>query len=476
MFFSLFTIFSVVVYFSTTRFMLHRERTNVAKSIENIRVRLAQTGSNLTLDNISNIIQAQLKVDRFSKTNGSTYIYRTGQTFDSMLYFNQEMTLYDNNKRAILTTVQDSVPKKLNGSDIDTVQIDNLGKDKGFFQSEPIYSEKTGKLIGYVQVFYNLNRYYDMRRNLIIFLVFIETMGIGIALMIIILTTRRFVHPFENLHDVMRKIADNPSNLKLRSHIKSGDEIEELSMIFDNMLDKLEGYTERQSRFISDVSHELRTPVAVIKGHVGMLQRWGKDDAELLDESLAATYHEADRMSIMINDMLDMIRVQGSFDLHKGKVANLEKSIETVLGNFKVLKEDFTFTFDNKAGASVVGKIYKNHFEQAIMILIDNAVKYSINERVVAVTLDVKDNHAIVSVKDWGEGIAEEDIKFIFDRFYRTDKSRNRTSTQAGLGIGLSVLKQIVDAYDLEIDVKSKVNEGTEFLLTIPLDDTNVEN
>ena len=110
------------------------------------------------------------------------------------------------------------------------------------------------------------------------------------------------------------------------------------------------------------------------------------------------------------------------------------------------------------------------------MILIDNAVKYSINERVVAVTLDVKDNHAIVSVKDWGEGIAEEDIKFIFDRFYRTDKSRNRTSTQAGLGIGLSVLKQIVDAYDLEIDVKSKVNEGTEFLLTIPLDDTNVEN
>ncbi|HES1044257.1 TPA: two-component system sensor histidine kinase CovS, partial [Streptococcus pyogenes] len=127
----------------------------------------------------------------------------------------------------------------------------------------------------------------------------------------------------------------------LRSDISSGDEIEELSVIFDNMLDKLETHTKLQSRFISDVSHELRTPVAIIKGHIGLLQRWGKDDSDILEESLTATAHEADRMAIMINDMLDMIRVQGSFEGHQNDMTVLEDSIETVVGNFRVLREDF---------------------------------------------------------------------------------------------------------------------------------------
>ncbi len=266
-------------------------------------------------------------------------------------------------------------------------------------------------------------------------------------------------------------ISENPNNLALRSNIKSGDEIEELSSIFDTMLDKVENYTNLQSRFISDVSHELRTPVAIIKGHIGLLQRWGKDDSEILEESLNATAHEADRMAIMINDMLDMIRVQGSFDGHQNDITNLESSIETVIGNFKVLREDFIFNWTNPK-LDLAGKIYKNHFEQALMILIDNAIKYSQKEKEITIDLRLQStNQAIVTVTDKGEGISQEDIEHIFERFYRSDKSRNRTSTQAGLGIGLSILHQIVEGYNLSMEVKSQLHGGSTFILYIPLVD-----
>ncbi|HGI7859677.1 TPA: sensor histidine kinase [Streptococcus pyogenes] len=228
-------------------------------------------------------------------------------------------------------------------------------------------------------------------------------------------------------------------------------------------------HTKLQSRFISDVSHELRTPVAIIKGHIGLLQRWGKDDSDILEESLTATAHEADRMAIMINDMLDMIRVQGSFEGYQNDMTVLEDSIETVVGNFRVLREDFIFTWQSE-NPKTIARIYKNHFEQALMILIDNAVKYSRKEKKIAINLSVTGKQeAIVRVQDKGEGISKEDIEHIFERFYRTDKSRNRTSTQAGLGIGLSILKQIVDGYHLQMKVESELNEGSVFILHIPL-------
>ncbi|HER2475562.1 TPA: two-component system sensor histidine kinase CovS, partial [Streptococcus pyogenes] len=323
--------------------------------------------------------------------------------------------------------------------------------------------------VGYVQVFHDLGNYYVIRARLLFWLLVVELFGTSLAYLIILITTRRFLKPLHNLHEVMRNISENPNNLNLRSDISSGDEIEELSVIFDNMLDKLETHTKLQSRFISDVSHELRTPVAIIKGHIGLLQRWGKDDSDILEESLTATAHEADRMAIMINDMLDMIRVQGSFEGHQNDMTVLEDSIETVVGNFRVLREDFIFTWQSE-NPKTIARIYKNHFEQALMILIDNAVKYSRKEKKIAINLSVTGKQeAIVRVQDKGEGISKEDIEHIFERFYRTDKSRNRTSTQAGLGIGLSILKQIVDGYHLQMKVESELNEGSVFILHIPL-------
>ncbi|HGD2048465.1 TPA: ATP-binding protein [Streptococcus agalactiae] len=467
LFFSLFTVFSVLVYTSATRYVLHREKINVGRSLEKTRVRLSQANSSLTSDDILEILYNQVFADDIYPHKRQNGIVRTGESIDSILYVNQEMTLYDVNRKPVFSTLRTGMPTI--GKSMGKVIISKVADMEGFVGTKAIYSQKTGQLLGYVQIFYNLGRYYSMRQNIIVFLIMMEVLGTVLALVVINSATKRIVRPVKNLHDLMHQISENPSNLEIRSKVRSEDEIGELSRIFDGMLDQLEDYTRRQSQFISDVSHELRTPVAVVKGHIGLLQRWGKDDPEILEESLAAAYHEADRMSLMINDMLNMIRVQGSLELHQDEMTDLSSSISVVIENFRILREDFQFIFENNISDIVWGKIYKIHFEQALMILIDNAIKYSPSYKEVSVVLSVDNDFATVVVKDKGEGISDEDIEFIFDRFYRTDKSRNRESTQAGLGIGLSVFKQIMDAHHLKVDIKSELNQGTEFIVRIPI-------
>ena len=160
-----------------------------------------------------------------------------------------------------------------------------------------------------------------------------------IAATVVVLTS--ILRPMRQLHETMGVITDSPSDLELRSKIESHDEIGDLAVNFNRMMDKIQENNQMQMRFLSDVSHELRTPIAVIKGHMDLLQRWGKNDPEILEESLEAASHEANRMTIMINDMLDSIRVKGSFENHRNDTCDLNSSIRTVIGNFRVLHEDY---------------------------------------------------------------------------------------------------------------------------------------
>ena len=313
--------------------------------------------------------------------------------------------------------------------------------------------------------------YYALKERLIFLLIFLEVgmTVLVIAATVVVLTS--ILRPMRQLHETMGVITDSPSDLELRSKIESHDEIGDLAVNFNRMMDKIQENNQMQMRFLSDVSHELRTPIAVIKGHMDLLQRWGKNDPEILEESLEAASHEANRMTIMINDMLDSIRVKGSFENHRNDTCDLNSSIRTVIGNFRVLHEDYQFYLNDFESSERPAQIYSQHFEQAITILIDNAVKYSPVNKEIQVTIKALEDEMLVQVQDNGEGISKEDIEHIFERFYRSDKARNRTTTQSGVGIGLSILYQIVEAYRCRIDVSSELGVGTRFDLYIPFAD-----
>ncbi len=459
------TIFNLIVYFGTTQIFLARERYDVEQGAEVVRDFLSQEDS-LTVTNLLDLLDDYNASGSLVEEDGSQYILDKSGGIDDLTSDNQDVAIFDKDKQLILTT--DKSVSNFKTGTVGKTKVYRAPAFTGYYSTAKVYSKTTREVIGYVTLFQHFSSYYLMRHCLVAILLIAELIEVGLVLHVLLTSTKRFLRPLEEFQGVLSEMAENPGDLTIRSDIHSGDEIEEISAEFDKMLDQIEGYTKRQTRFVSDVSHELRTPIAVIKGHLGLLKRWGKEDQHILEESLDAAYHETDRMSIMVNEMLDMVRVQGSFDLHKGEKTDLKKSIEFVLGNFRILHPDFNFQFSTSVEECVFAEIYKNHFEQAILILIDNGVKYSLGNKVIHVTLEVQGDNAIVKVRDEGEGISQEDLKYIFERFYRTDKSRNRVSTQAGLGIGLAILKQIVDAYELEVGVNSVVDEGTEFTLVIP--------
>ncbi len=459
------SVSNLLIYFGVTQIFLERDRYNTEQATEVVRELLSKETS-LTEEKLLDLLEQYNATGSLVEEGNKTYIFDKQGGIDDLVFDNQDVSVFNKNKQLVLTT----------NKVLSTIKIGKVGETmqhrssafNGFYQSEKVYSKDSREVIGYVTIYQDLTTYYMARHVLVLILLVSELIEACLIFKMLLVVSHRSLKPLGEFQAFIDDLSENPSDLSLRSDIKSGDEIERLSMSFDNMLEQIEGYARRQTRFVSDVSHELRTPIAVIKGHLGLLQRWGKDDPEILCESLDAAYHEADRMSIMVNDMLDMVRVQGSFDLHKGEITDLKQSIDLVLGNFRILYPDFRFSLTSTIDDCIYAEIYKDHFEQAILILIDNGVKYSAGSRNIHVTLDVLGDDAIVKVRDEGEGISQEDLNHIFKRFYRTDKSRNRVSTQGGLGIGLAILKQIVDAYNLKVSVSSVVDEGTEFILVIP--------
>lgn len=459
------SVFNLLIYFGVTQIFLERDRYNTEQATEVVREFLSKETS-LTEEKLLDLLEQYNATGSLVEEGNKTYIFDKQGGIDDLVFDNQDVSIFNKNKQLVLTT----------NKVLSTIKIGKVGETikhrssafNGFYQSEKVYFKDSREVIGYVTVYQDLTTYYMARHILVVILLVSELIEACLIFKMLLVVSHRSLKPLGEFQAFIDDLSENPSDLSLRSDIKSGDEIERLSMSFDNMLEQIEGYARRQTRFVSDVSHELRTPIAVIKGHLGLLQRWGKDDPEILCESLDAAYHEADRMSIMVNDMLDMVRVQGSFDLHKGEITDLKQSIDLVLGNFRILYPDFRFSLTSTIDDCIYAEIYEHHFEQAILILIDNGVKYSSGSRNIHVTLDVLGENAIVKVCDEGEGISQDDLNHIFERFYRTDKSRNRVSTQGGLGIGLAILKQIVDAYNLKVSVSSVVDEGTEFTLVIP--------
>lgn len=470
LFFLILTMFTVAMLFFSNDVLIKQEEETIRTTADLVQRHISEIDAPLTKDNLLSYFHAHTtneKVDSNAILTEDIAV-SGNHSVSHLLYSNQIAYLYDANKNLLFTTGSDLSPVTL--GPLNVLRSEKIDGDRGFAMNVPIYNQTGKKRIGYAKLFHNLEFYYSLKNRLIILLLFLEVGTIIIVLVIMKSSIDSFFQPIYSLRNVMRRIEADPTDLNVSAEIKSGDEIEELAKIFNAMMARIAEQNKLQQQFISDVSHELRTPVAVIKGHLDMLSRWGKNDPDILEESLEASRHEAQRMNLMISDMLELIRLQGNLSENKKAVSLLEEAMQVSLYNFEILRPDFRFTLTVEA-ENLYAKIAKKHFEQMLTILMDNAIKYSPNGGLIALTLAKEGNYALVTVKDQGEGIAEEDLQNIFERFYRTDKSRNREGTKAGLGIGLSILKQICDAYDCRLQVESRVNVGTSFVIAIPLAD-----
>jgi signal transduction histidine kinase len=260
------------------------------------------------------------------------------------------------------------------------------------------------------------------------------------------------------------------SNLSERLMVNGArDELKDLAQTFNHMMDEIEESYGKQRQFVSDASHELRTPIAVIKGYADLLNRWGKDDPEVLVEGIEAIRSETDFMQSLVESLLFLARRdRGTLKMEMSQFS-LTELMEEVEKETKMIdnRHEISGQFDS------CPQVYASYdkLKQAVRVFVDNCIKYTPDQGQIRLSLrETKQTYAI-QIEDNGIGIAKEDQPHIFDRFYRADKSRTRlgeSKSVQGTGLGLAIAKVIVEQHGGEIYLESELNKGTSITLFFP--------
>lgn len=234
-------------------------------------------------------------------------------------------------------------------------------------------------------------------------------------------------------------------------------------MTEERRLDKL------RKDFISNVSHELRTPISLMQGYSEAIMDDIADSKEEKNELAKIINEESLRMGRLVNELLDLSRMEtGHFQLNTETI-QVSSFIQRILNKFRALVKEnnirLELTADYKFETAILDP---DRMEQVFTNLIDNAITHTRENGYVHVLVNNTKDHLSVEIRDNGSGIPEEDLPFIFERFYKADKSRTRNAKQKGTGLGLAIVKNIIEAHQGTISVKSKVGIGTTFSFKIP--------
>ncbi|WP_200816588.1 ATP-binding protein [Halobacillus sp. Marseille-P3879] len=233
-------------------------------------------------------------------------------------------------------------------------------------------------------------------------------------------------------------------------------------MTDERRLDKL------RKDFIANVSHELRTPISMLQGYSEAIVDDIAETREDKNELAKIIHDESLRIGRLVNELLDLARMEaGHISLHLEEV-EIEPLIEKILRKFKGLAEEKNVQLTSNINIDQSAMtIDADRIEQVLTNLIDNAIRHTSEEGVVSLSVKAS-GELLIEVSDSGYGIPQEDLPFIFERFYKADKSRKRESSQKGTGLGLAIAKNIVEAHKGRISVHSKLDEGTTFTVAIP--------
>ncbi len=316
----------------------------------------------------------------------------------------------------------------------------------------------------YIQIVHNLSH------EILLAIVIITTLFILNIIFIFIVTragsraSKKILKPVEVMTNTVKNITINKLDTRLDVS-GSKDELKDLAITFNEMLNRIQNSYEIQNQFVSDASHELRTPISVILGYANMLNRWGKEDKEILQEAIDAIKSESESMKTLVENLLFLARGDKNTQKIQFELFYIDELIEELLKEAKLIDNNHKFisTLNERFQINADRKLIK----EALRVFMDNSIKYTpLNGSITLNCLYEKDN-AIITLEDTGIGISKEDLPKIFDRFYRADKSR--TKETGGTGLGLSIAKWIVLKHKGNIEVQSTINVGTKIIISVPI-------
>lgn len=337
---------------------------------------------------------------------------------------------------------------------------------KGNFVTGHYELKKNDTLVGYADINYYSPYYYNNNAfhfvgslNLILLVIGILSLIGSVAAGLIL--AKKISNPIVKTMEITREISRGNYGIRFESEVRT-KELNELSQAVNHMAKTLEEQEDLRKRLTTDVAHELRTPLANVSSYLEAMMEgiW-----EPKPERLRRCYDEIGRISVIVTDLQELSQIESeNLELHKEQVDLLELA--------GVVQAAFESSFKAKSltciveGESSIVSADRKRLHQVILNLLSNAVKYSAEGGLIQIVVQDSSQAGTLIVQDHGIGISKTDLPLIFERFYRTDRSRNRKT--GGAGIGLSIVKSIVQAHDGEISVESEEGKGSRFQVVLP--------
>ena len=436
-----YTIVCLIIYIALYGWLLENEKTNAFRTVDDLTGYFASQRSGFTIQELQNqvglmtAILNQEQTVRLFDLDGNEVI-RINDTSSAV-------SLYD-------------IDIKRGETSVETMKVDKVDA----FVIHQIVQVGPFEMI--LQLIHPLTTFDSMMGYVLTTMLI---MGIGAIIITAIVSyylSNAFISPITQLRNSMQVVKEKGFIERSDFSYNAKDEIGDLLHIYNEMLDELSLSFQRQQQFVFDASHEMRTPIQAIEGHLSLLKRWGKNDAEVLDESLDVSLAELARMKKMMEELLQLAKTE--------EVGTAQK-IE-VLTLLKELKREFMMRSEN-INVSILSneeRVYIWITEQAFLQIarnfMENSVRYGKENVLITITLHVDGNNIFIEFSDNGIGIDEKHLPFIFDRFYRVDDARG--SESGGTGLGLSITKMLIEKYNGNVEVISSIGNGTTFIVKFP--------
>lgn len=296
-------------------------------------------------------------------------------------------------------------------------------------------------------------------------LMYVCIIGIFIAIIISIFLSSKITEPITKITKKAKKLGSGDTEVIFEeSGIK---EIDELSEALTQAQMEMVKTDELRRDLMANVSHDLKTPLTMIKAYAEMIRDISYKDHDKMNEHLGIIVDETDRLTVLVNDILDLSRMQSNADTLSIETFDLADNIKTIVNRYQIIKETEKYIINVEMPESIKIKADKKKINQVIYNLINNAINYTGEDKTVTVRVTKHKKYYLVEIIDTGKGIKESEIPYIWNKYYKNDKNHQRNVVSTGLG--LSIVKEILELHGYEYGVKSVLKKGSTFYFKIKI-------
>lgn len=275
--------------------------------------------------------------------------------------------------------------------------------------------------------------------------------------------SKRISKPIENINEKAKKLANGNYNFEFDTN-SNIYEIDELANTLNYTKKELAQTDELRRDLLANVSHDLKTPLTMIKGYAEMIRDLNSENVEKRNDNLNVIIEESERLNVLVEDLLTLSKIQANKDTIVKEKFDLIELINNIVKRYTIYKDTEGYVFEINSPKEIIINADKKKLEQVIYNLINNAINYTGNDKKIIINVIV-DHKVRVEIKDTGKGINQEDLPHIWEKYYHSKKKHKRNVI--GTGIGLSIVKTILESHGFKYGVESKKNKGTTFYFEI---------